>query len=149
MHNKIIHTIFYEQEHLIEIFGDISPFNMSRDIRLLKKQKILRKVLIELEASIQQEQYKVLQEEKIYSGIIRLVKVRILNPNNNKGKRSGLRCICIVTSVENVSCVLTIYAKDGGKQKNEITHEEQSAANKLFYNFVNGYREEGENDEQE
>ena len=110
MQNKVNHRLYYEQEDLDVIFDNISPFNMTNDIKRLNKERILKQVLIELEDTILQKQYIILQEKKFDNRFVRLVKVKISNPNNNRGKRSGLRCICKVDGLNNVSYFLTIYA---------------------------------------
>lgn len=128
-------NLIYTQEHLDDLFEDISPFNMKRDLKFLSKNHIsLDKVLQEIEAALALKKYdaKYDYDECSDGKYIVLVKTRIINPQNNKGESSGFRVIAIVDECEKVAYVLNIYPKDGSNRKDDISGEELETAKKLY-----------------
>lgn len=132
--------IRYEQTDLIEIFDDISPFNMDRDIKFLHKNKIsIDKVLAEIEAKFYFKNYDVIYEKELCNQSkkrILLVKIRIINPQNNKGKASGFRVIAIVNECEEHALIFNLFPKDGARRKDDLTIDEKNKAKCLFVEYI-------------
>jgi len=132
-------NLIYTQEHLDDLFEDIAPFNMKRDLKFLTKNHIsLDKVLQEIEAALNLKKYDAKYEysECEKGKYIVLVKTRIINPQNNRGEASGFRVIAIVNECEDVAYVLNLYSKDGSNRKDDITNEELQIAKKLYLEVI-------------
>lgn len=136
------HQIIYDQDLLEEIFEDISPFNMNKDFRRLKKLDLDLYLLQELEALIHMKKFDVVLKNSKTSKegcFIRLVKIRIKNPLNHKGKSSGFRVICIVDDYNSITYLLHVYQKDGANKKSNITKEERKSAIAIFQEVKNEF----------
>jgi|AntRauTorckE6833_2_1112554.scaffolds.fasta_scaffold23673_1 hypothetical protein len=131
----LVLELIYKHEDLIELFQDISPFNMKRDIKYLNKNHIsLDKVLQEIEATLLSKNYDAVYESVscVGKGNFVLIKVRIKNPQNNKGESSGFRVIGVVNECEDHAFIFNLYPKDGANRKDDMTAEEEKKAKDLF-----------------
>ncbi len=129
--------LLYRHEDLIEIFDDISPFNMRRDMKYLKKKHISSdQVMQEIEAELNNRNYDVVYERSFCNhpeDKVLLVKVRVRNPQNHRGESSGFRIIAIVNECEDYAIIFNIYLKGGSKRKDDLTHEEKAKAKSLYF----------------
>ncbi|MFA7157223.1 MAG: hypothetical protein WC123_05990 [Bacilli bacterium] len=132
--------LIYKHEDLIDIFNDISPFNMKRDIKYINKKKIsIDKILQEIEAKLISQNYDVEYEKEFCNEInnkIVLVKVRIINPQNNKGESSGFRVVGIVNECDDYAIIFNLFPKDGSKRKDNLTNEELEKAKHLLCEYL-------------
>jgi mRNA-degrading endonuclease RelE of RelBE toxin-antitoxin system len=129
--------LLYRHEDLIEIFDDIRPFNMNRDMKYLKKKHISSdQVMQEIEAELNNRNYDVVYERLFCNhpeDEVVLVKLRIKNPQNHRGESSGFRIIAIVNECENYAIIFNIYFKSGSKRKDDMTLEEKAKAKSLYF----------------
>lgn len=131
--------LIYKHDLLIEIFDDISPFNMKKDIKYLEKKHIsVDKVMQEIEATFNLRHYDVVIERVLCQSIhaIVLVKVRIINPQTNKGESSGFRVIAVVDECEDHAFIFNLFHKTGAGRKDNLTTEELTKAKSLFYEYI-------------
>ncbi len=132
--------LIYKHQDLIEIFNDISPFNMKRDIRFLDKNRIPKdKILLEIEATLVVKNYSAIYNRQscgANANEIVLVKIRIKNPQNNKGGSSGFRVIAIVNECDDYAFIFNLYPKDGSKRKDNITDNEKHKAKELYNEVI-------------
>lgn len=131
--------IIHKQEDLIDLFEDIGPFNIDKDIKThIKKNHLdLKKVLQEIEATCKLKNYKVIYEDVHCDATkmkkMLLIKTRIANPQNNKGASSGFRVLAIVNECEDYIILIQIYPKDGSGGKDNLTSEEKKTAKAMFH----------------
>ncbi len=133
-------NLIYEQQDLIELFDDISPFNMKKDIKFLNKQHIdLDKILQDIEATLYTKNYDVVYERIKCDSKTKetvLVKVRIKNPQNNRGESSGFRVLAIVNECEDYAIVINLFPKTGSERKDDLTEKEEVKAKELYKEVI-------------
>lgn len=133
-------NLIYKQQDLIELFDDISPFNMKKDIKFLNKQHIdIDKILQDIEATLYTRNYDVIYERVKCNEDKKetiLVKVRIKNPQNNRGESSGFRIVAIVNECEDFAIVINIFPKTGSERKDDLTQDEESKAKDLYKEVI-------------
>ena len=136
--------LVYKQEDLMDVFDDIGPFNMKRDLKLIRKLKIsIDKILQEIEAKLVLRNYDVTYEYEqcdVPKHQIVLVKVRIINPQNHKGESSGFRVVGIVNECDDHAIILNLYPKDGDNGKKNLTPEELKKAKDLLAEYLKDYK---------
>lgn len=120
---------------LQEAFGEVSPFNISKDVKNLGITEEILKLLgksiaDELERGPHYKTYVVLFWDKDH--VVNYSKIRCTNEYLKKGKSSGYRCIVLVDNNDNIAYLLHIYSH---KEKDNISNNDKRQLRKLVEEY--------------
>lgn len=119
-----------------QIYNDPIPLSLERDYkRSFKKQKererhrITRDLALEMDKPLNSfDKLKGISSQEL----VMMVKIRLLDPDDKKGKRGGYRCILLIDSISKDVLLLHVYKKS---EKDDISIDEK----KILKTFHESY----------
>ncbi len=122
-----------------QTFGEHSHFDLRKDYKKCfgrdfdsKKRQLLGLLALELEKPIQS----LCKISRIRGSTpqVFLTKLRLKEPETNKGKRSGLRCIMLIDGKQNWAFLLHLYRKN--KDKNDISPNDTRSLSQVLGHYI-------------
>lgn len=133
--------ILVEPSDVNNFIGELNPFNTEKCMKNLSS-KILKMIGDEIADEIKNG-YKITSIHSVppEKPVVNVYKIRVANPQNNKGKSSGYRCVVLFDRIHNVGVLVYLYSKS---KQTDLMRSQENDAIKLADNYYKEIKDDEE-----